>query len=236
MDELDSDKIFEAVCGQSTCDAEVEHFRTSVRRDDDVAALQIAVGHAVGVRMCRRIGDLDAAPHHEVQRQSRRRDDFEQALALDILHRDEGLAVVHAGFINRADVGMVQLRRVLGLSAQPGVGVAITVRWDLQRHVAAELGVAGEIHLAHATSPQQPHDFIPADKTLMDVQRFERWCLDKAAGLRVSGEEAIDVRSQPGRVRIAGARLVEKRIALGRISLERLMKHFFDARPSLGVH
>ena len=235
MDELDSDRSLRrcAAIDARRRSRALSHVR---RRDDDVAALQIAVGDAVGCACATASANL--APHRTTRciGNPACRDDFRQEAALDVFHRDEGLSIVRADFVDRADVRMVQLRRVLGFSAQPGVGVAITVGRNLQRDVAAELGVAGEIHLAHAASPQQPHDFVPADETLMDVQRFERWCLDEAAGLRVSGEEAIDVRSQPGRVRIAGARLVEKRIALGRISLERLMKHFFDARPSLGVH
>lgn len=187
-----SGEIFHAVGRKTPRDAKVEHLRPTVRRHHDVGALQVAVCHPVRVRMRQRISDLHSASPHDVDRQPTFRDGLRETPALDILHGNEGLAIVDADFVDRADVRMVQLRRVLGLSTEACMRVAIAVGRQLQCDVAAEIGIASEIHLAHSAGPQQPLDRIPSDGALRLVRHFERRDLDKAAGLVMGSQQALD--------------------------------------------
>ena len=231
-----SGEIFHAVGRKTARDAKVEHLRTAVRRHHDIGALQVAVGHPVRMRMRQRVSDLHPASHDEVHRQPIFRDGLREAPALHILHGNKGLAVVHADFVDRADVRMVQLRRVLRLSTEACMSVAIAVGRQLQCDVAAEIGIASEIHLAHSAGPQQPLDRVPSDGVLRLVRRFERRNLDEAAGLVMGRQQALDFRAQQDAVGVAVARLDEKRVAILGIAFKRRVKQLFDTRPLAGVH
>src|SRR5208282_2330809 len=86
-----------------------------------------------------------------------------QALALQLLHHDEGVPVVILDTVNRANVGMVQQRRRprLPREAFQRLGVAHQVfRNELERNVPPQLKVFGLIYHAHTTAPQLAQDAI----------------------------------------------------------------------------
>ena len=78
----------------------------------------------------------------------RRRDLRRERLALDVAHRDPENAAVLAGLVDRADPGMVELRRDLGLAPEPlerrSVDREAGVE-DLERDLAVEPRVLGEV-------------------------------------------------------------------------------------------
>src|SRR5688572_33481508 len=68
---------------------------------------------------------------------------------------------------------MIQRGKDLGLSPEPGEALRIEREGSgqyLQRDVAAEVGIAGSIHLSHATGAEQPNHFVGTE-ALSGVQR-----------------------------------------------------------------
>ena len=96
------------------------------------------------------------------------RQDAVERLPLDQLHRQE-MHVRRFVFFNRVDrddARAIEGGEDLGLTleSREAVGVAGDVgRQHLQRDVAAELGVAGAIDLAHSASAQLGEDFVVAE-------------------------------------------------------------------------
>ena len=98
---------------------EVQDLRVAATADEDVRRLDVAVDDAGVVRGVERIGDFDAERQHRVQRQAAALgDSLLQRDAFQVLHDDEGAAVLLADVVNRADVGVVQRRRGSGLAAE----------------------------------------------------------------------------------------------------------------------
>jgi hypothetical protein len=70
-------------------------------------------------------------------------------LPVQKLHRDEGVPVLFTDVVDCADVGMVQRRRGLRLSLEPGERLWVSrhfLRQELQRHEAVQAGVLGFVH------------------------------------------------------------------------------------------
>ena len=75
-------------------------------------------------------------------------------------------AVRFVDAVDRADVRMVQRRQDLGLAAearQPFRIVGERIRKDLERHLAAQLGVSRAIHLTHAACAERRDDVVAAE-------------------------------------------------------------------------
>ena len=86
-----------------------------------------------------------------------------QALALQLLHHNEGMAAVILNAMDRADVLMVQQRRRprLARKAFQRFRVARQVfRDELEGNVPSELQVLGLINHAHTTAPELAQDAI----------------------------------------------------------------------------
>ena len=118
-----------------------------------VGALDVAVHDAVGVRLVERVGDLHRDLERLGHRQRPARHPVGEQLALDVLHRDEEVGAVLDQVVGDGDVGRAQHRGRLRLADEPGArfGVLGVGRGEeLERHLAAEPGVLGQEHLAHA--------------------------------------------------------------------------------------
>ena len=132
---------------------EVEHLEPALARHHDVAGLQVAVDNALVVRGRERVGERDREVQQPGERQSARRHERGERLALDQLHGEEADAAGFLDRVERHDVPVVQRGDGprLALEALEQVGPRGQVRGQqLHRHVAAETGVAGAIDLAHA--------------------------------------------------------------------------------------
>ena len=92
-------------------------------------------------------------------------DDVGERFALDVLHRDVRPVVLLAAGVDRDDVGVAQRRRRARL-AEEAVHDFLVVDFladHLDRDLAIELGVAAQIHRAHAARADLPDDFEDAD-------------------------------------------------------------------------
>ena len=114
--------------------------------------------HAVLVRVCQRVGNLNSISHDAFGRSPLGWDEVGEPLPFDVFHHDVGLAIVGAHLVNRADMWMIQLRCVLCFAPQPRIRVPGDP--DLQRDVAPELDVARDVHFSHPTGPDEPADLI----------------------------------------------------------------------------
>src|ERR1051326_4107991 len=89
-----------------------------------------------------------------------------QRHALEILHGDEGLAVLLANVVNRADVRMIERRSRLRLALKAAEGVLIAchlVRQELQSDEAVQPCVLSFVDYPHATAAQFLDDAVVRD-------------------------------------------------------------------------
>ena len=147
-------------------ESKIQHLHLSSRRDDDVLRFDVAVNNAGGVRFGQRLRRLYADIHHVAGRERGFPDPLGKALAVDVLHGDENVAVRFADFVNGADVGMVERGSGLGLVDQPLPGLR-TAGQRLGQHLdgdfARERTVFREKDLSHAARAELPDDSVVAD-------------------------------------------------------------------------
>ena len=87
--------------------------------------------------------------------------------ALDVSHRQEGDAVGLADVVDLAEIRVVEPGGGLGLAEEPlaGLGPDGLLRvGDLQRHVALEMGIVGQIDRPHPTPAERPEHLVAADR------------------------------------------------------------------------
>ena len=140
--------------------------------------------------------------------------------------------------MNRADVRVIQLRRVLRLTPQPRLCVGIDASGDLERHLTPQLHVAGGIHLAHAAGAEQPADFITADHAAAEARlaglRAAHWRpIDEGSGLVVRRDQPLDFRTQ---LLVAAACLRQKCGPFQRRPFDRGVKDVLYAAPLIRIH
>src|SRR5260370_92057 len=112
---------------------------------------------ARGVRCSQRVCNLNSDVEHLVQLNGVTGNTLFQALALQLLHNDEGMAVVLFDAMDGADMRIVQLRSCprLTLETLQRFGVAHKIfRDELECNTAPELDVFGLIDYAHTTAAQ----------------------------------------------------------------------------------
>src|SRR5689334_5355202 len=80
-----------------------------------------------------------------------------EGLAVEELHRDERVALMLVDLVDRADVGMIQGRRGLGLALEAAECLGIfgdVVGKEFQRDEPLELGVLGLVDDTHPAAAQ----------------------------------------------------------------------------------
>ncbi len=138
---LAAENAFHRRAGQ----AEVQQLGAGARQHD-VGRLEIAMDHAVAMRPVERIGDLGAVADDLVRRQRPARQAAGQRLAFEVLHDEEGDAVLLADVVEHADVRVVQGRDRAGLAVEPLTQLRVVRedgREDLDGDRPVEPGVAG---------------------------------------------------------------------------------------------
>jgi len=118
---------------------------------------------ALGVRGVECVGDLDGKVEQPVRLKRLARDAMLEGLSFEQFHSDEGLAFVLINVVDRADVGMVERGRRLGLTLESLQGLPVLrefFRQELQGDGALELGVLGLIDHTHAPAAQLLQDAI----------------------------------------------------------------------------
>ncbi len=167
-------------------ETEVENLGEAVGRDHEVAGLQVAVNNAGGMRLGEPFGGLREVAEESAEVGPLLVNEAAQGLAADHLHRDvvQRLRVGRARRAHRVapdlvdgdDVGVAQLRRRPGLEleAPDAVFVAHQVEGeDLERDVAPQRLVLGQVDLAHAARAEWRDDPVVGDLVL-GVQRLPR--------------------------------------------------------------
>ena len=132
--------------------------------DEDVRRLEVAVDHALGVRVRDRVGHGD---HLRQQRQPlreirRRLDHLVEPLTRHLLHRVERQPVAaRAGAIDRHDRRMLQARGHLRLALEAPAEIVAIDRDQLERDRATEPRARRGEHRAHAAGADLPVDRVP---------------------------------------------------------------------------
>ena len=163
-----------AAVGDRAGDAEVHHLDRVGGADHDVRRLDVAVDDAVLMAEVQRLAgvgdDLDGPPgrHRTVVVH-----DVAQGDAVDVLHDDVGQRTGGrfglAGVVHRDDGRVIQGRGVLRLTpeAQVEAGVAGQISAQhLDRDVAVQPDVAGEVNFGHAPETEDVAQFVAVGQVL----------------------------------------------------------------------
>ena len=138
----------------------------TVLRQEQVLGLEVAVDDPLLVGRGQAVGDLGPVLDGLLQREPAGAQPLAQRLALEQLRDHVGDAAFEADVEDREDVRVVEgaRRPRLALEALEPVGVDRgRARQHLDRDVAAEAGVAGAIHLTHASCAEQTTDLVGAE-------------------------------------------------------------------------
>ena len=134
---------------------------------EDVARFDVAVNHAVAMRVLQPLADLAGYFQLAAQAHARRvRHPRRQILAREVLHGEVGLSVVLAEVMDRDDVLVRELAGGAGLAEEPfaALGVLFDGRRDhLDRDDPLQEGILGPIHHSHATLAELFEEVIAAD-------------------------------------------------------------------------
>ena len=146
-------------------EAEIEHLDRAVGADDHVGRLEVAVDDAARVRGGERVRDRNRNPQRLVEAHPLARNERIEALAADVLHHDEVVAVGRLDLVDRDDVRVVEgggrLRLLDKAATAVRVGHPVSGQ-HLDGHFTAQARVAGPIHLAHAPRADEGEDFVRA--------------------------------------------------------------------------
>ncbi len=151
---------------QDSCQAEVGHLHLARLGDHDVLGLDVAVDDLLIGGLCQGRGSL--AQHEQGQFQIERAIASQVLLqihALDVLLRDEVYPVDAGHVVDLNDVGMDQRGRRLGLTTK-----SLHARWirrqftleNLQRHLASQRELLGQIDLGHGATAKPAQHVVVA--------------------------------------------------------------------------
>ena len=169
--------------------AEVKNLHAPIASKEQVVWLQISMDDATVVRRREAVRDLHgvvdrlALWHRAVPQTFAERLPFEQ-LRHDVQHGTLASDVVHD-----EEVRVIEGAGGPGLRLEASDTIRISgsgPRQNLDRHIAAKTGVAGPIHLAHASGAEQRHDIVGAQpcsccESLLHAA-YSLPCLKGAAG------------------------------------------------------
>ena len=125
--------------------AEVGDLQHVVLGDEHVGRPQVAVNHALTVRVVDGVADLAGEVERPVElERALARDDVLERLALHVLHHDEEDVVLLLGRDDGDDVGMADAGEQSRLAEQLAEVESLAVR-DLDRDLLVDPGVVGEV-------------------------------------------------------------------------------------------
>ena len=139
------------VVRQRLGETEVEDLDSALLGQLDVGGLQVAMDDAALVGVFERLRDLPRDPQGFFERDRALSDAVLKRRALDQLHDQRAGRVRVFEAVDRGDVRMIQRSQEVRLVLEAGHAVLVGgegFRQDLDRYVAAELGVPRAVHLA----------------------------------------------------------------------------------------
>jgi hypothetical protein len=220
-------------------DAEVHHLHLRPGQDDEVRRLDVAVDHALLVRIVERgeqlLHDLEDLDQLEAPAA---RDELLQLVALGVLHDDEGHGVVAAILVDPDDIGVLQApaRLRLALEAGDGIfhlgGLEVVAEDDLDGDLALDDRVEALVHHPHRALAERTGDGVLADLLRVFWHSFSfavcRLSLDQLHGLLQAAAHAVERRAQDADLVPAGLELGHVEVARG--DLVRGRGHARDGR------
>jgi hypothetical protein len=135
-------------------------------REEDVGGFEIAMDDAGPVRLVERVSDLDRDPQRVVDVERAKFQTSLERFALQELHDQERPAVLVPDVVERADVGMIQLRDRPRLAVEPFAKLRVGGQrfgQDLDRDDAIEPRIASLIDLAHAARSDGGENLVRAE-------------------------------------------------------------------------
>ena len=144
--------------------AHVEDLDVPVLREHQVAGLDVAVNEPLLVRVLKpRRGLHDVARGLRVVERAGLFDERFEVKPVHMFHHEEP-NVLHLGNVEQAhDVGVVEGRHGAGLAVEPLQTervVALLGGQDLERHLAVQGGVVGQVHGPHPAPAEQAQDAV----------------------------------------------------------------------------
>ncbi len=152
--------------GQRTkhfCQTEVEHFRLTACRQQDVGGLDVAMNDFQRMGRGESVRYLFSNLEHLGKRDGAALNDVFQRLARNIFHDNEVETVVFIDRVDRNDVWMIERRSGAGLLNQAafrGLVADCFRRQKLERNHSAQLLIFGLIDVAHAALTDLSDDTI----------------------------------------------------------------------------
>jgi len=110
-----------------------------------------------------RVGDPDRDAQGLAQSQGLARQESPEVRSRDLLHHEEVHSIHRLDLVDGDDVRMVEGGGGAGLLEETAATILVgqaTFGQDLDRHLPAEAGVAGAVHLAHAARAKRRYDFV----------------------------------------------------------------------------
>ncbi len=146
---------------------EVEQLYAPVIGDEDIRGLDVAMDHVVRVRELEPLADLDRQIELVCQAQPIvAGHPALEILAVEILHREVGEALVLTEIVNGDDVAVGKLPGGARLAEEPLAEIRVLVdrsRDELDRDDALQQGVVGAVDHAHAPLAKLVTQFVAAD-------------------------------------------------------------------------
>jgi hypothetical protein len=147
---------------------EIQDLDLAIQSDKNVCRLDVAMNDAFGMQRFQRFRNLyrDVEYRFHFEGLACLHPLFE-ALALQLLHDDKGMAVVVLDIVDGADVRVVQAGRRPRFAFEAVQRLAVAdhvVRDELQGHMPAEAKVFSLINNAHASATDFPDDAIVGDR------------------------------------------------------------------------
>jgi len=151
--------------GPQLGEAEVEDLHPALGSEHHVLGLEVTVEDPVLVRGRHRVGEGDRDREEPVEGQPSLGDRARERLALDVLHREETVAVGLLDRVQGHDAGVVEGGDRPGLALEPLDLVRVLRglrRKELEGHPPAQPGVLGEVDLSHPPRPEGSEEPIAA--------------------------------------------------------------------------
>jgi hypothetical protein len=144
-------------------EAEVEHLRNTVRPEQDVRGLEIAVHDAALMRRLQRIDDLSGDGQRLLDRNRADHNAVSECQPFDQLHRKRRAAIAAVDAVDLRDVLVIERGQHFGLSLKScqTASVANKGRGEhLQSDIAFQVEISGAVDLAHAARADEADDFV----------------------------------------------------------------------------